>query len=75
DICFTVVGALLWPTIGNIIGGYLSYSKFIRKYLPEPFQRNVFGGCLFVIAKDVLNLYHKYERLKQYKSRKVVSYR
>jgi hypothetical protein len=21
DICFTVVGALLWPTISNIIGG------------------------------------------------------
>jgi hypothetical protein len=25
--------------------------KVVRRFFPEPFHRNVLGGCLFVIAK------------------------
>ncbi|KAJ2958797.1 hypothetical protein NQZ79_g5633 [Umbelopsis isabellina] len=51
DIGTTVVGALLWPAIGNVIGSCLNHIKVIRRFFPEPFHRNVLGGCLFVIAK------------------------
>lgn len=29
----------------------LSHLKVVRRLFPEPFHRNVLGGCLFVIAK------------------------
>jgi hypothetical protein len=34
----------------------LNHIKVIRRFFPEPFHRNVLGGCLFVIAK-VMNSY------------------
>lgn len=74
DMSVTVIEALLWPSISSIIGGYLSHSKFVRRYFPETFQRNVLGGCLFVVAKDVASLIYRYERVRQRRSRRVVNY-
>ncbi|OBZ86385.1 E3 ubiquitin-protein ligase MARCH5 [Choanephora cucurbitarum] len=69
-----VIGALLWPTIGSIMGRYLSHSKLIRQYFPEQFQRTVLGGCLFVVAKDMANLYYRYERIRRKRTRHVLNY-
>ncbi|CEP20117.1 hypothetical protein [Parasitella parasitica] len=74
DMSVTVIGALLWPTISSIIGSYLSHSKFVRRYFPETFQRNVLGGCIFVAAKDIANLFYRYERIRRHRSRKIVNY-
>ncbi|KAG1456378.1 hypothetical protein G6F56_006844 [Rhizopus delemar] len=70
----SLIGALLWPTFSSLMGGLLYKSKWIRRYFPETFQRNVLGGCLFVVAKDIGNLVYKYERIRQYRSRRVKSY-
>jgi hypothetical protein len=52
----------------------LNKFKWVRHNFPEPFQRNVLGGCLFVVAKDIGNLVYKYERIRQHRSRRVKSY-
>ncbi|KAL7315259.1 hypothetical protein PS15m_006731 [Mucor circinelloides] len=74
DMSVTVIGALLWPTISSIVGSYLNHSRFVRRYFPEPFQRNILGGCLFVVAKDIANLFYRYERIRRRRSRRVVNY-
>ncbi|KAL7313172.1 hypothetical protein PS15m_006951 [Mucor circinelloides] len=74
SIGLSLLGALLWPAISSCMGGILNRSKWIRANFPEPFQRNVLGGCIFVVAKDIGNLIYKYERIRQYRSRRVKSY-
>ncbi|CAO3677171.1 unnamed protein product [Umbelopsis vinacea] len=49
--------------------------KVVRRFFPEPFHRNVLGGCLFVIAKDIANLMYRYEKVRQKQSRRVREYR
>ncbi|KAI7887094.1 hypothetical protein K492DRAFT_31503 [Lichtheimia hyalospora FSU 10163] len=51
DLGVTVIGALLWPTISSIVGSCLNHFKLVRQHFPEPFHRNVLGGCLFVVVK------------------------
>ncbi|KAI8575557.1 hypothetical protein K450DRAFT_261220 [Umbelopsis ramanniana AG] len=75
DVGITVVGALLWPAIGSMIGSCLYHMKVVRRIFPEPFHRNVLGGCLFVIAKDIANLMYRYEKVRQKQSRRIQEYR
>ncbi|KAG2172553.1 hypothetical protein INT44_002568 [Umbelopsis vinacea] len=75
DVGITVVGALLWPAIGSMVGSCLSHLKVVRRIFPEPFHRNVLGGCLFVIAKDIANLMYRYEKVRQKQSRRIQEYR
>ncbi|GAB5588611.1 hypothetical protein Unana1_03511 [Umbelopsis nana] len=75
DVGITVVGALLWPAIGSMIGSCLFHMKLVRRLFPEPFHRNVLGGCLFVIAKDIANLMYRYEKVRQKQSRRVQEHR
>ncbi|KAI7905489.1 uncharacterized protein BX663DRAFT_499905 [Cokeromyces recurvatus] len=74
SIGLSLLGALLWPVISSGIGGFLQKFKWVRHNFPEPFQRNVLGGCLFVVAKDIGNLIYKYERIRQFRSRRVKNY-
>ncbi|CDH57117.1 ring finger domain-containing protein [Lichtheimia corymbifera JMRC:FSU:9682] len=74
DLGVTVIGALLWPTISSIVGSCLNHFKLVRQHFPEPFHRNVLGGCLFVVVKDMASLLYKYERIKQRQSRRVRNY-
>jgi hypothetical protein len=53
---------------------FLKRFKWARENFPEPFQRNILGGCIFVVAKDVGNLIYKYERIRQHRSRRVKNY-
>lgn len=59
---------------------YLSYfsvlSRFnwVKHHFPEQFQRSILGGCLFIVAKDIGNLIYRYERIQQFRSRRVQSY-
>ncbi|GAA5800534.1 hypothetical protein HPULCUR_005969 [Helicostylum pulchrum] len=48
--------------------------SWVKQNFPDPFQRNVLGGCLFVVAKDIGNLLYKYERIRQHRSRRVKNY-
>lgn len=74
SIGLSLIGALLWPTFSSLVGGLLYKSHWIRRYFPETFHRNLLGGCLFVVAKDIGNLIYKYERIRQYRSRRVKSF-
>ncbi|KAI9485952.1 MAG: hypothetical protein EXX96DRAFT_515643 [Benjaminiella poitrasii] len=74
SIGLSLLGALLWPIISSSMGGILQKFKWVRNNFPEPFQRNILGGCLFVMAKDIGNLIYKYERIRQYRSRRVKNY-
>ncbi|KAG0165996.1 hypothetical protein DFQ30_007730, partial [Apophysomyces sp. BC1015] len=74
DLGVTVIGALLWPTISSLVGRCLNHIKFVRHYFPDAFHRNILGGCLFIIAKDIAKLLYKYERIRQSRSRRVKNY-
>jgi hypothetical protein len=70
----SIVGALLWPVTSSLMGGFLSRFKCVRDHFGGPFQRNILGGCIFILAKDVFNLIYRYERIRQYRSRHVMDY-
>lgn len=69
-----VVGALLFPGVVAAMGGVLGKIPFLRRVLPERFHRNILGGCLFVLIKDIFTLYYKYKRAKQRRSREIMNY-
>ncbi|KAI8092582.1 uncharacterized protein BX664DRAFT_327633 [Halteromyces radiatus] len=68
------MGTFLWPVIGSLSGLCLSQVKWIRDRLPEPFHRNIIGGCLFVVIKDVGSLIYRYQKVRQYRSRRIRNY-
>ncbi|KAG2209925.1 hypothetical protein INT47_003360, partial [Mucor saturninus] len=70
SIGLSLIGVLLWPAISSGMGGF----NWVKQNFPDPFQRNVLGGCLFVVAKDIGNLLYKYERIRQHRSRRVKNY-
>ncbi|KAG0169843.1 hypothetical protein DFQ28_011024 [Apophysomyces sp. BC1034] len=74
NLGISMIGALLWPTISSLIGSCLNHVKWVRQNFPDPFHRNLLGGCLFVVAKDMANLLYKYERIRQHRSRRVKNY-
>ncbi|ORZ19625.1 hypothetical protein BCR42DRAFT_449342 [Absidia repens] len=69
------MGTLLWPVIGNLAGNCLGQVNWIREKLPEPFHRNILGGCLFVVIKDAGNLLYRYQKVRQYRSRRIQNYK
>ncbi|KAI8332983.1 hypothetical protein BD560DRAFT_415189 [Blakeslea trispora] len=70
----SLLGTLLMPVISSAMGSMLNRLHWVQENFPEPFQRNVLGGCVFVVAKDLGILLYKYERIRQYRSRRVKSY-
>ncbi|RKP23520.1 hypothetical protein SYNPS1DRAFT_30729 [Syncephalis pseudoplumigaleata] len=71
DVMRTVIGALLFPAIASFCGSMLGRIHFIRSNVRDPFNRSVLGGCLFVVAKDMIRLLYKRQRLRQRRSRRV----
>lgn len=43
------IGRYAHPT--TTITSCLNHFKIVRQHFPEPFHRNVLGGCLFVVVK------------------------
>ncbi|ORZ21356.1 hypothetical protein BCR42DRAFT_488445 [Absidia repens] len=68
------MSTLLWPVVSNLTGTCLSQVGWVCQHLPQPFHRNVFGGCLFVVLKDIGNLIYRYQRVRQYRSRRIQSF-
>ncbi|KAI8066853.1 hypothetical protein BC940DRAFT_58850 [Gongronella butleri] len=67
-------GTLLWPMISNITGSWLSQFKWVREQFPEPFHSNILGGCLFVVVRDIGSLIYRYQKVCQYRSRRIRNY-
>ncbi|KAI8058084.1 hypothetical protein BDF22DRAFT_663664 [Syncephalis plumigaleata] len=71
DVMRTVIGALLFPAIASFCGSMLGRISLVRSTVRDPFNRSILGGCLFVVAKDVIQLLYKRQRLKQRRSRRI----
>ncbi|KAG0209752.1 hypothetical protein BGX28_009972 [Mortierella sp. GBA30] len=74
DLGRTIVGALLMPAISSICGSFLGHFSFIRTRIPDNFHRNVLGGCLFVVVKDVASLFGTYQEMKRKRVRRIREY-
>ncbi|CAG8436148.1 9482_t:CDS:2 [Diversispora eburnea] len=57
-----------------MVGSLLGRFSFIRSRIPDTFHRNVLGGCLFIVFKDIVNLTYKYQRARHRRSRHVKNY-
>ncbi|KAI8870467.1 hypothetical protein GQ42DRAFT_15470 [Ramicandelaber brevisporus] len=69
-----VVGALLLPAISAMCGGILARFSFSKHWFPSTFHRNVAGGCLFVLVKDLLTIWYKYRSIQIQKARRINNY-
>ncbi|KAK3812017.1 MAG: hypothetical protein J3Q66DRAFT_50755 [Benniella sp.] len=74
DLGRTIVGALLMPAISSICGSLLGNFSFIRARFPDTFHRNILGGCLFVVLKDLAGLVGTYQELKRRRVRRIREY-
>ncbi|CAB4382604.1 hypothetical protein RhiirA5_360396 [Rhizophagus irregularis] len=69
-----IVGALCLPFISAMVGSFLGKFPFVRGRIPDTFHRNILGGCLFIVFKDIMTLTYKYQRAKHRRTRHVREY-
>ncbi|KAF9116385.1 hypothetical protein BGX27_003068 [Mortierella sp. AM989] len=74
DLGRTIVGALLMPAISSICGSFLGHFSFVRTRIPDNFHRNILGGCLFVVIKDLAGLVGTYQEMKRRRVRRIREY-
>ncbi|KAF9928245.1 hypothetical protein BGZ67_007085 [Mortierella alpina] len=74
DLGRTIVGALLMPAISSICGSFLGHFSFVRTRVPDNFHRNILGGCLFVVVKDLASLFGTYQEMKRKRVRRIREY-
>ncbi|KAF9285377.1 hypothetical protein BGZ68_003934 [Mortierella alpina] len=74
DLGRTIVGALLMPAISSICGSFLGHFSFVRTRIPDNFHRNILGGCLFVVVKDLASLFGTYQEMKRKRVRRIREY-
>jgi hypothetical protein len=83
----TIMGALFFPAVAAAMGEVLKISlpaRWVgrgvgvgiggRGLLMEKWGRSLVGGCLFVVLKDVVTLYCKWRKAKDFGKRKVIDY-
>ncbi|KAG4301043.1 hypothetical protein PCANB_002625 [Pneumocystis canis] len=69
-----LVGALMFPKISSTIGSCIIRIPKIKKWIPSKFHCSIIGGCLFIIFKDAVSLFYKYQKVKQRRSRRILNY-
>ncbi|KAI8824101.1 uncharacterized protein EV422DRAFT_518870 [Fimicolochytrium jonesii] len=70
-----VLGSLFLPAVSSMMGTLLGTIPWVRQKLPDPFHRNVLGGCLFILGKDVVSTIYRSQRRRQHRTRRVKEYR
>ncbi|KAK0104907.1 hypothetical protein ONS95_005171 [Cadophora gregata] len=79
-IATTVMGALAFPAISSAMGEIVNMLPLKWKdrigggLLREKWGRSVVGGCLFVVLKDMVTLYCKWRKARDFGKRKVMDY-
>lgn len=79
-IATTVMGALAFPAISSAMGEVIKTMPLKWRerigggLLREKWGRSVVGGCLFVVLKDMVTLYCKWRKAKDFGKRKVLDY-
>ena len=83
----TIMGALFFPAVAAVMGEVLKISlpaRWVgrglgvrvgcRGILMEKWGRSLVGGCLFVVLKDVVTLYCKWRKARDFGKRKVLDF-
>jgi hypothetical protein len=85
----TIMGALFFPAVAAAMGELLHVSlpaKWVGRglgvriggrggLLMEKWGRSLVGGCLFVVLKDVVTLYCKWKKARDFGKRRVFNWR
>lgn len=83
SLSFQFMGAVLFPAISGLMGDALKYvlpSMWLRARSGKPgllqhkWARSVVGGCLFVVLKDVVVLYCKWKKARDFGKKKVIDF-
>ncbi|RFU27874.1 hypothetical protein B7463_g8476, partial [Scytalidium lignicola] len=90
SVATSVMGALFLPAISSIMGDLLKLSlptRWVVKQaargrfstsggglLHEKWGRSIIGGCLFVVLKDVVILYCKWKKARDFRNWNIVDY-
>ncbi|KAI9644600.1 hypothetical protein NHQ30_006621 [Ciborinia camelliae] len=83
SLSFQFMGAVLFPAISGIMGSSLKYvlpSLWMRArggkpgLLQHKWARSVVGGCLFVVLKDMVVLYCKWKKARDFGKKKVLDF-
>ena len=64
-----LLGALLLPALSALVG-----RLFLHAVIADPFRRNVVGGCLVVLVKDLVAIAFEYGKLRQRIGRHIRSF-
>ncbi|KAJ3171663.1 hypothetical protein HDU88_007743 [Geranomyces variabilis] len=71
-----VLGSLFLPAAAQISGTLLASLPYLRARLPaDTFHRNIVGGAILVVAKDIAAVVYRAHRRRQKRSRRVLDYR
>jgi hypothetical protein len=83
----TIMGALFFPAVAAAMGEVLKISlpaRWVgrgvgvrvggRGLLMEKWGRSLVGGCIFVVLKDVVTLYCKWRKARDFGKRKVLDF-
>ena len=84
----TIIGALLFPGISSAMGSLLKRAlpkawttaraaadgRPATGFLQTKWGRSIVGGCLFVVLKDSLILYARWEQARTHRHRRVLDY-
>lgn len=84
SLSFQFMGAVLFPAISSIMGDALKYalpSIWVKArwggkpgLLQQKWARSLVGGCLFVVLKDVVVLYCKWKKARNFGKKKVLEF-
>ncbi|TPX55946.1 hypothetical protein PhCBS80983_g04917 [Powellomyces hirtus] len=71
-----VLGSLFLPAASQLMGTLLGTLPYLRHRLPsDAFHRNVLGGALLVLCKDMSTAVYRAHRKRQRRTRRVLDYR
>jgi hypothetical protein len=60
--------------ISSSMGWVLGRIPVVNKWFPVKIVRSMVGGCLFVLLKDSVHLFYRYQKLSVSKHRRIVNY-
>lgn len=71
SLLLRVLHPLLWPVLSAMTGNLLSMVPWIRKHVPDRFTRNMIGGAVVVVLRDIVNVSSAYLRFLSQKERRI----
>lgn len=66
--------ALMFPVLSGLAGTALSSIPWVHRAIPSRFNRNIAGGILVILLRDIVNIATAYLKVKQQDSRRVLDY-